>query len=157
MYVLYTWRKRYICIYTYIYIYDSIHIHIYTYIYIYIYMAPAGGPSLADRPGPGGWIASWLAAWGAAGLLAGHTAEWPRASKPSVWLSGCLARWLASWLGDWPIILVSSMISNIPICLSFLYKCLSVVQPQGVVWYQYAWGSNKKKLLWFAECQHACL
>ena len=58
----YTYGERDTYVYMYIHIYMIPYIYIHIYTYIYIYMAPAGGPSLADRPGPGGWIASWLAA-----------------------------------------------------------------------------------------------
>ena len=93
------------------YIYIYIHIHI----YIYTWPRRAALPWLIGLDLGAGSLLGWLPE----GRQACWQAIRPSDCVPPSRLSGCLARWLASWLGDWPIILVSSMISNIPICLSF--------------------------------------
>ena len=82
-------------------------------IYIYTWPRRAALPWLIGLDLGAGSLLGWLPS----GRQACWQAIRPSDCVPPSRLSGCLARWLASWLDDWPITLVSSMISNIPVCL----------------------------------------
>ena len=93
---------------------ENVYRYINTNMYIYTWPQRTALPWLIGLDLGAGSLLGWLPS----GRQACWQAIRPSDCVPPSRLSGCLARWLASWLGDWPIILVSSMISNIPVCLS---------------------------------------